>query len=495
MTSPKPNLKELLELAKQGDTEAIAALMNIPLGAKGITADVTQQDDCLEIRLESDQIPDQPALVKFVHNGLANLSPEIVKKVKVYGYRRGEQTPDWQEEFELQPLVATTQKPNLVELVDLAKQGKAEAIAGLMNLPLQPRGITTYVAQRDDYLEVVLEGEQTPDEEALVKFVHDGLFNLGSELIKRVKLYGYRTGELTPDWEREFELHSLPDFLEPPAPVGMEPGAAMLPPDAWLEPPEDEEAPLLDAGMELPSDLVPEPLPQLGLELQPFQEQPYPRQPYPRQPFMGEIPLDAGAPPGMNEFPLEPALEEPEDESTTVQSPTPEQRQTSRVVGAGAIIALILLALGGIAYYFFGRSPQEQPSAITEAPPASPGTPASPEAPVSPIPPAPPTSPTPLPPEAGATPPPPSPAPPTVPAPSATPFRDAVNRATLAANLTQTATTRQNWQEVANLWEEAANLMGQVPPTDPNYATAQQRVGQYQQNRTYAQQRVQNARQ
>lgn len=74
------------------------------------------------------------------------------------------------------------------------------------------------------------------------------------------------------------------------------------------------------------------------------------------------------------------------------------------------------------------------------------------------------------------------------PAATANYFRDAVNAATQASTLAQTASTAAQWQEVADAWEEAITLMQQVPDTDPNYATAQDRAVAYQPNLAYARQ-------
>ena len=67
-------------------------------------------------------------------------------------------------------------------------------------------------------------------------------------------------------------------------------------------------------------------------------------------------------------------------------------------------------------------------------------------------------------------------------------FREAVNAAQNAANLAQTASTGAEWQAVADSWSRAIELMKQVPESDPNYATAQQKVVDYQPNLEYAQQ-------
>ncbi|MGC1245319.1 MAG: hypothetical protein WA865_03830 [Spirulinaceae cyanobacterium] len=75
---------------------------------------------------------------------------------------------------------------------------------------------------------------------------------------------------------------------------------------------------------------------------------------------------------------------------------------------------------------------------------------------------------------------------------SETPFRDGVNNATEAANLTQTAQTQQEWQEVATLWQNAIALMKAVPEGDANYQVAQEKVGEYEGYLQYAQQNAGN---
>ena len=52
----QPNL---LELAKQGDAQAIASVINYLLQPKDITAKVVLKDGCLQVMLESFQVPEQ----------------------------------------------------------------------------------------------------------------------------------------------------------------------------------------------------------------------------------------------------------------------------------------------------------------------------------------------------------------------------------------------------------------------------------------------------
>ena len=66
-------------------------------------------------------------------------------------------------------------------------------------------------------------------------------------------------------------------------------------------------------------------------------------------------------------------------------------------------------------------------------------------------------------------------------------FQSAVNQAMDAATLTQTASTPEDWQQVAKAWENAIALMKSVPPSHPRYSIAQQKAVEYQPNLTYAQ--------
>lgn len=65
-------------------------------------------------------------------------------------------------------------------------------------------------------------------------------------------------------------------------------------------------------------------------------------------------------------------------------------------------------------------------------------------------------------------------------------FKEAVNQAMSAAKLTQTAKTKEEWNQVMSLWEKAIVHLNLVPQTHPNYAKAQQKITEYQRNLEYA---------
>ncbi|MBW4491516.1 MAG: OmpA family protein [Oscillatoria princeps RMCB-10] len=72
--------------------------------------------------------------------------------------------------------------------------------------------------------------------------------------------------------------------------------------------------------------------------------------------------------------------------------------------------------------------------------------------------------------------------------PGADTFGLAVKSAQDASLLVQSAKTPEDWNKVAKKWQEAIQLMKEVPASSPNYQNAQKKVGEYEKNLKYAQQ-------
>lgn len=86
-----------------------------------------------------------------------------------------------------------------------------------------------------------------------------------------------------------------------------------------------------------------------------------------------------------------------------------------------------------------------------------------------------------------------SPAPATEPSPIAAqpdPYNQAIDRASSAFRISQSAQSQDDWQLVANRWQQAIDLMAAVPTSSPNHAEAQSKLSEYRRNLTYAQQQV-----
>jgi len=108
--------ENLRQLAKQGNPKALATIINQSLKPKSITAKVGLKDDCLQVLLESAQIPNQQAMVSFIRNGLTKLEVESIRTVKVYGRKLGEELPAWNQSFEMMPQVEIPSIPEPIEL-------------------------------------------------------------------------------------------------------------------------------------------------------------------------------------------------------------------------------------------------------------------------------------------------------------------------------------------------------------------------------------------
>ncbi|WRH66787.1 MAG: hypothetical protein RSE13_25300 [Planktothrix sp. GU0601_MAG3] len=74
-----------IALAKTGDANAIAILINQALQSKGVTARVTRQEHHLQVVLESEQLPDVQGSVRVVQNGLMRLESPVIGSVTISG--------------------------------------------------------------------------------------------------------------------------------------------------------------------------------------------------------------------------------------------------------------------------------------------------------------------------------------------------------------------------------------------------------------------------
>ena len=212
--------QNILELAKQGDAKAIALLLNRQLQPKGITATVALKEGCLQVMLEAVEVPSQQVLAAYVSKSIAGLGAASIEKVKVYGRQTGAKVPAWNQQFEVagqklpvadvsearSPASSEVTESKPLSLKERAKLGDVEAIASLLNIPLQNKGISATASLQDGCLQVMLEGDPVPEEELAVRVVRRELTSLKAGAIGSVKVYGQQVGEDFPAWNREFEI-------------------------------------------------------------------------------------------------------------------------------------------------------------------------------------------------------------------------------------------------------------------------------------------------
>lgn len=181
-----PNIKEPV----QTDVNAIALLLNESLQPQGISAKAVLKDVCLQIMLESTQVPDE-AVVPLICDQLITLNIQSCKKVKIYGRQIGEDFPDWQHEFDLEEqvnsplsileadlvIVSSTSIQTKVDgqlllknqpsALKLAKQGDEQAITDVLNYLLQPQGMLAKANLKDGFLQIILQADTIPEQSGI----------------------------------------------------------------------------------------------------------------------------------------------------------------------------------------------------------------------------------------------------------------------------------------------------------------------------------------
>ncbi|MDX2213370.1 MAG: hypothetical protein SFY66_08785 [Oculatellaceae cyanobacterium bins.114] len=335
----------------------------------------------------------------------------------------------------------TASQPNLLEL---AKQGDATAIAALMNRHLQPKGVTATATLEDGCLQVALESQQVPNQPSLTEFIQKGVTNLGVDVIKRVRVYGVQTGKITPVWEQDILLKpyaAVPDLppIEAPLPAAEEIVPSM--PDMDVDVLNDgsgsssEQKPGVGTFLSRHWKVIPMMViaALIGFAAVVFILSRSQRSPDP----VADSPTPAA------------------DPATASTSPVP----TSPVPTSPAPTTASPAAPTG--------TPSPSPLVNAASPPPTTSIPASPGAIAT------------------------SPATTASPTTAATPYQQALEVGYSAAVKTQDARTRSQWSAVVSEWQQAIELLGSVPSTNTNYATAQQKITEYQRNLSYAQRRLQ----
>ena len=357
-------------------------------------------------------------------------------------------------------------------LKEMAQQGKPEGITGVLNHFLEPQGVSAQAAMKNGSLLILLESEEVPHQETLVPFIHAGLVSLGIESTPTAKIGGRQKGGRTV-WQETVDLENPPEEIAY--------AAQGMPDRDYGLPEEDSQMPYED------DDLIPE--------------------------------GDLDDPEGSEDYEDEDIDEEDEEEDEEQEQKDKKQNKSPLIL----LVLLLLLVIAGVVLFFVpgplrGLLPflsEEETPAPGPAAGSAPGsgseppggsapkpageTPAEPAAnpEAAPVTAAPANAPSGANPEEAA---PVTAAPANAPSgadPEATPAATqasvqligAVRKANKAWELTQnTPQSEQEWREIATLWEEGSEQMKDVPPSDPKYEIAQNRIVLYQKYAEFARQ-------
>lgn len=464
----------LLELAKQGNPQAIASLMNRSLQPRGMTATTELQGDCLQVILESAQIPNRQVLTTFVQNGMKNLGVRSIRSVRVVGKQTGSVEPAWMQEIELENYSRLSEQLGVISPA-IQQNDLRESVAP----PPPPRHRLTPLAADP------LSSDQSPAETPLPPVTVISAETVHPASPAHTPAY---TQWQPASEEAEVDISSLTSLdslnrtgqFDPPSSDFSE--TTILPEDVagtstqsipgsigedYLE--EDvasiHSQPYL-AGQYITSDqsITPQELAAARLSEANSEPLEFPIQPayVNRQTRLQSVDEQSAI------APVEEDEADLEDEATAGAS--------GNFWGALAAMLTGVLALAIIAYAlwsYFKPSPEPDPVVGQDPAPVAPN-------PLAPNPPAAspnlPTAPaTPTPPPA---------------APQGDVFQQGIQASEAALAQVQTAQTPAEWQQTANRLQGAIALLQQVPVDNPSYNVAQQKIAELQNQLNTAQQQA-----
>jgi hypothetical protein len=109
---------EIFSRARQGNADALAALMNHSLQAKQITVNVSVQDQSMVAIATGQTAPDRAFMVNFICRGLRKLEADSIRKVTIVGYLNGGTIPLWRETIQLDTTEGAEYPPLFSETPD-----------------------------------------------------------------------------------------------------------------------------------------------------------------------------------------------------------------------------------------------------------------------------------------------------------------------------------------------------------------------------------------
>jgi hypothetical protein len=438
----------LLELAKQGDEEAIASVINHLLKDKGIAAKAVQKDDCLMVILVSDQAPEQTSSVEFIHKLMMKLEIKSIKSVRVYGKQAGQPSTAWMKTLSLTSKAEESKKKATSESLS---PGHLKAISDRWPawFPYPSSWLRTFalvlwmavILRIAGFWSLALGGVLaviTDHIELLLSFVGLGLL---VSVLGFSYPHHFLFGKSVPRYPRWLPSpRSLWEGFYAPIVMLLAFVAVLLILIPFLIPNCNYET----------STQIGYCLERTGRELANYE--------YRMAQIAGVIWFVSAVYLYQAEYltrqRLIPKLNAALRNSQFLRNASRWKSQKL----AKKLLIILLIPLVAVGIYLFSRLPELKetiPVAIDSQSPSA--------------------TPTPIASTSSAT-----------SSPQHDFFGEAVNKAMSAATITQSATSKDDWNLVASQWQEAIALMKAVPGSSPNYALAQKKVVEYQPNLDYA---------
>jgi hypothetical protein len=233
-------MSQVLELAQQGDTEAISALMNRHLKPQGVTAQVAKTQNALQIMLEGLDLPDQKRMTAFVTQGIQKLG--LGSNVQIFGRQVGDPEPAWTSNFAISengitPLegLSDVAGPGAEEFgagdyKRMAKQGNPGAIQKFVEEVLHDRPeMTPFTEYADGVVKVTIQTSEFMDGQAFSSDFGNQMNEIASKQVREVELYKRKSEKTPPFLVKKMSLAPGGIVSAAPTPVHTEGNGELRP--------------------------------------------------------------------------------------------------------------------------------------------------------------------------------------------------------------------------------------------------------------------------
>lgn len=174
-------LPDLKQQARYGNVSAISTLMNRSFQRRGVTASVKLKTDCLQILLESSEVPDRSVYVSMILLGIQKLAIANVNTLEIYGKQTGSDMPNWSHKVNLHPHSSINAPINTSAITPEVQQSSSHE--------------TTSSEYSQELINASLEPQTPSSKETTVKNKNSNLLSrliqqLGNRLNLRAAIYG-----------------------------------------------------------------------------------------------------------------------------------------------------------------------------------------------------------------------------------------------------------------------------------------------------------------
>ncbi len=193
-------IQDLSELARQGDVKAINTLINQWLKPHGVTAKVRLKSDCLQLMLESAELPNQQSMVELLNSQVSKLGIKSVKTMKLFGKQTDEDFPDWHQEISFDSKSEVPSQQVEVKSTTIVSGEEALQTATLVSISkvdVNQLSNQIYETLKSAFNEPLLKRDEEEEEKGVHEAVRDFIDDLEADLKLVLERLGKPLNKLT----------------------------------------------------------------------------------------------------------------------------------------------------------------------------------------------------------------------------------------------------------------------------------------------------------